>query len=346
MIREIGSEFHKAENEPGKGLEYPFNGSLVFSGRTAIETVIRELQINKIIIPSYCCESMIDPFTAKGIQVDFFDVYYQDGLKINIAIPEDADAVLWCNYFGFHVEMPDLSQFICRGGIVIEDITHSFLSHQQFNLQSHYLIASLRKWEPLICGGYCAAVNGKKLHVPTVKPPKDFVVQKQTAMCMKQEYLLDGNETKKEEYLKLFAESNRWLADHYHGLMIDEESYGYLSNTDIKRHRKQRIKNAKVLYAGLEYNSIVKPLFHIEQMDCPLFVPVVLDRVYRDDLRKCLTANKIYCPIHWPHPKDDCKSNLYDSELSLICDQRYDETDMIKIISIINDWSFKVRRFV
>lgn len=29
------------------------------------------------------------------------------------------------------------------------------------------------------------------------------------------------------------------------------------------------------------------------------------------------------------------RSNLYDMELSLICDQRYDESDMEKIVSVL-----------
>ena len=41
-MMEIGSEFHKAQTESGKGFIPPVDGVFVFSGRTAIETVLKE----------------------------------------------------------------------------------------------------------------------------------------------------------------------------------------------------------------------------------------------------------------------------------------------------------------
>ena len=39
MAREIGSEFSRVEEDNGLGMVYPVPGKLVFSGRTALETV-------------------------------------------------------------------------------------------------------------------------------------------------------------------------------------------------------------------------------------------------------------------------------------------------------------------
>ena len=69
-------------------------------------------------------------------------------------------------------------------------------------------------------------------------------------------------------------------------------------------------------------------------MDCPLFVPVLLEN--RDKVRKHLTENKIYCPVHWPKP-EGADSNIYDMELSLICDQRYGVNDMERIVSVLSE---------
>ncbi len=61
MVREIGSEFHRMPFESGHGLILPAPGSLVFSGRTAIETVLKEIpEARKAALPSYCCDRMID----------------------------------------------------------------------------------------------------------------------------------------------------------------------------------------------------------------------------------------------------------------------------------------------
>lgn len=333
FANEIGSEFNAEKIEEGRNeiLQY---GELVFSGRTAIETVLKEIPyVKKALLPSYCCESMIIPFQKAGINVELYDVWYDDGLQYNIEISADTDILLWCNYFGFSNIMPDFSSFIEHGGVIIEDITHSFLSSHQYHDQSCYHIASIRKWEPINCGGYCVAVNGKLHHIPHDVPSDDFLNIKQTAMKLKAEYLCDHDELKKLEFLRMFGESNSWLAANYSGLLIDQWSREYLSKVDIQRQREIRCSNAHVLYNGLKDN--VQFMFKEEEMDCPLFVPILLSEK-RSEVRAKLTDKKIYCPIHWPKP-NGCESNLYDMELSLICDQRYNEEDMERIVSVLKE---------
>ena len=335
-FNEIGSEFGCLTDNKGKGIILPndSNYAFVFSGRTAIETVLKNIpNVKKAMLPSYCCESMIIPFHKSGIEVVFYDVCYKDGLNIKVDIADDVDILLWCNYFGFRLEMSDISSFKERGGIVIEDITHSFLSEDQYHKQADYLVASLRKWEPINSGGYCAATKGKLQYIPDTEPSNDFIRIKQQAMKLKAEYLIDHDELKKPEFLRMFGESNSWLAENYSGLSIDSWSKEYLSTVDIQRQREVRCSNAQVLYGGLK--GKVQFLFPEESMDCPLFVPILLRRD-RDRIRRGLTENSIYCPIHWPKPPG-CESNLYDMELSLICDQRYNEEDMMRIVTVLKE---------
>lgn len=333
MTREIGSEFHWMGFDSGHGLTLPVSGTLVFSGRTAIETVLLNIpNAKKALLPAYCCDSMIEPFRRAGIDTGFYPVEFEEGLVANISEFEDANILLWCSYFGFHTPMPDLTAFLGRGGMIIEDITHSLLSDRPYHPQSQYLVASLRKWEPICCGGYCAAIDGELRHLPTKPPPDAFLETKCAAMEMKAAYLVDVDEEKKSRFLQMFAESNTWLAENYSQLAIDPLSRRYLANADTEVQKRTRRQNAAALYRGLD--GAVQFLFPLENMDCPLFVPIVLPK-NRDELRKELIANRIYCPIHWPHPNADCYSNLYDSELSLICDQRYTVEDMQRIVRVI-----------
>ncbi len=333
-LNEIGSEYSTCEAENSTGILLPFDSerNCVYSGRTAIETVLKEVpHAKKALLPSYCCESMIIPFQRAGIRVEFYPVFYDADMQYQIEVPPDVDVFVWCNYFGFVNEMPELSSFINRGGIIIEDITHSMLSQKQFHAQSDYLVASLRKWEPIFCGGYCAATKGGLHHIPDVKPPEDFVATKKKAMELKTEYLCDHDEEKKAEYLRLFSESNAWLAERYSGLSIDSWSKQYLTSVDTETQIRIRRNNAHVLYQELK--DIVDFMFPESQMDCPLFVPILLPND-RNRIRSGLTSRAIYCPIHWPKPKQ-CESNLYDMELSLVCDQRYNEEDMERIVSVL-----------
>ena len=333
-MKEIGSEFHLTKLDKSCGIQSCDRGSMTFSGRTAIETVLKNIpNAKKAVLPSYCCESMIVPFYKAGIEVSFYDVWYDESLHINVVIPDDADILLLCNYFGFKNIMPDVGSFKKRGGIVIEDITHSFLSKKQYCNQSDYIVASLRKWEPIICGGYCSAIKGQLKYIPDNEPADDFIRLKQQAMKLKAEYLIDCNSLKKTEFLQMFVESNSWIADNYSGLSIDSWSKEYLLTVDIQRQREVRCANAHVLYDGLK--DRVQFLFSEEKMDCPLFVPIILHKD-RDRIRRGLTEKSIYCPIHWPKPQG-CESDLYDLELSLICDQRYNEEDMKRIVSVLNE---------
>jgi hypothetical protein len=319
MAREIGSEFHKMPFEEGHGLDLPRPGSLVFSGRTAIETVLRQIpDVHTAFLPSYCCDSMIVPFRDAGIEVKFYQVDWNNGLKVEIK--GSADIFLWCNYFGFKNEMPEFN------GVIIEDITHSMLSMTSSHPHSDYLVASLRKWEPVNCGGYCSVqIDGEV-------PSDEFVRLKSAAMDLKKDYLEDMDPEKKPQFLSMFGESNHWLAEHYSGLSIDSSSREYLERADIKQQRRIRQENARTLYEGL--NGKVQFMFPVENMDCPLFVPLLLPN--RNEVRAHLTKNEIYCPVHWPKP-EGCESNIYDLELSLICDQRYGIEDMKRIVSVIQE---------
>ena len=341
VSKEIGSEFSYQENNFGHGILLPEGVKdyvYTFSGRTAIETVLKnEPQIKKAMLPSYCCDSMIEPFRRKGIKVCFYDVNYKDRLQINIKLEDDIDAILWCNYFGFNVEMPDFSEFLINGGIIIEDITHSFYSSKKYDKQSNYLVASIRKWEPVLCGGYCASIKTNLKYKPLNFPSKEFLEDKKKAMNLKREYLEGNTLIEKREFLEKFSKSNKWLADNYFELLMDEESKYILKHIDFKGNIIQRKNNAKELFKGLKKCRCVIPLFKEEEIDCPLFVPILAKIENRSYIRKRLTENNIYCPIHWPKPNEKCESNLYDMELSLVCDQRYNENDMKRIIEIIQE---------
>lgn len=339
-MKEIGSEF------PWNGGEKYLqthnqcfdSGVLVFSGRTAIETVLKnEPSIRKAMLPAYCCDSMIEPFRRAGIELLFYPVFYEDRLKIELSIPDDVDCLLWCNYFGFKSEIPDLNRFVSRGGIIIEDITHSLFSEKSFHEQSHYLVASVRKWEPVLSGGYCVSRKGTLTMYPTEKPTLSFLDSKMAAMRMKKMYLDGCYSVDKEQFLQMFSQSNHWLAENYSGLAIDSYSKEVLMNADIQSHGEVRRHNARVLYEELKNNQKIRFMFEIEQMDCPLFVPVLIEIEKRDAVRKKLIENQIYCPVHWPRPNASCESNLYDMELSLICDQRYKIEDMHRVADVLRN---------
>lgn len=84
----------------------------------------------------------------------------------------------------------------------------------------------------------------------------------------------------------------------------------------------------------LNSNDVKCAYKKIQDNEIPLFVPLIIRKDLRTELRQFLINNKVYLPIHWPvsdmHLLDEKSSALYDSELSCVCDQRYDsELDVI-----------------
>lgn len=339
-MREIGSEFEWKDIPSDNCNSFCFRGvndyAFTFSGRTSLEIILKNIpEAKKALLPSYCCKSMIEPFQNAGMDICFYRVNCNEQLAIDLRIPDDVDTLLWCNYFGYSVKMPNLYSFKQRGGIVIEDITHSFFSKEPYHLQSDFLVASIRKWLPMLCGGYCAQIKGKLEVKPTKYPPENFLKEKKSAMILKKKYLTNGDEKKKSVFMPMFSHSNAWLGDNYSNLKMDLESEQIITHVDMEYIRKCRIKNASVLHEGLKSSDLIKPLFLEQNMDCPLFVPVVIENGKRDFIQRKLIENGIFCPIHWPKPNTECKSDLYEVELSLICDQRYNEQDMQRIISVL-----------
>ena len=200
---EIGSEFEwdsELREKKNKNIKFPEveDDVLTFSGRTSIELILNNLQKAKMaMLPSYCCESILQPFRKAGIEICFYEVNYDGKLTINLDILDEANILFWCNYFGYNIEMPNIFEFKQRGGIVIEDITHSFFSEHSYHKQSDFLVASIRKWLPVLCGGYCARIKGKLKTKPTSYPSKNFLEEKKNAMLLKSAYLTDEDEKKK-----------------------------------------------------------------------------------------------------------------------------------------------------
>ena len=350
MIKEIGSEFwlkpkydDNYNDNIFKSYEFEQNKTFLLSGRTAIDYVLQDIMlkkdIKKVYFPSYCCQSMLQAFQDKNIEIVFYKVTYNGKLEYDIDLNTKCDIFYAMNYFGFEKSRMDyyIEKFATKQTIIIEDITHSLLSEKMYNTKSDYMIASLRKWFPIISGGLAIKKCGSfEIDAGTFETNKNFYNTKKKAMEKKSKYILGETNISKEEFLKEYQESNEELNKNYKNYTIDEESLEILRNIDIAEIRENRRQNAKMLISKLNKN--VKILFDLKNGDCPLFVPIIVKKEYRNDLRKYLVDNQIFCPVHWPKPSIIAENDLYEIELSLICDQRYSEKEMEKEVNVINNF--------
>lgn len=334
--KEIGSEFW-LENNPDN-LILGRDGLYVLSGRTAIDIIVQDIkssrQIKSVYLPAYCCDSMIFPFTRKGIEIKLYDISFDEKLHYHIDDDFSCDIFYVTNYFGYTNTLNNsiIEHFKENGSIIVYDKTHSFFMNGD-NANCDYSLASIRKWLGVIDG---AVVNGIK---------EDFVLKdcpyiecKEQAMKEKMLYIYGDTSISKNSFLQKYSEFNHKLTKDYSDYKMDNLSYTIYKNTNLIELINTRRNNAKYLHENLEN---VFFLSEFTDESCPLFVPIIFNTTEeRDCVRKILIENQIYCPIHWQKNglvTSEMKVNdIFDRELSLICDQRYNIDDMNRIVNIIN----------
>lgn len=332
-MKEIGSEFMADSAKKGKN-KYQILGCsayrYVLSGRTGLYLIAQELKkINgytKISIPEYSCASMIEPFLANEFEIDFYDSF-----NVNNNISDDSDVILIMDYFGFMSDRTIEFTKKCKdmGKVVIVDATQTAFSKSCTYDLGDYIIASYRKWAD--CLG--AVVYSKNGFLTKNKPnEKSVYVQKwRNAANLKRKYISE-NQGEKQAFLNLFSEANHMIEDDYVGYTACEDEIDRIKNIDSDFMRKKRRENAQILISGIKSLAgkyKIKLLYdQIGDEDCPLFVPILVNK--RDIIRKALIDESIYCPAHWPidYRFPHVNTVYHQSEISLVCDQRYDQEDM------------------
>lgn len=329
LQKEIGSEFWEVPTLKSTTLNWPETTSWYISGRAALLAIINDIkQTNKIetaALPSWCCDSMIKPFLDSGINVIFYSVYIEnETLCQNFDNIENADVVLLMDYFGFN-----RLKKINFSGIKICDITHSVFSKKQ--QKADYYFGSLRKWCGFHTGGFAYSKNGKLKN--KFAPEENYINFRKDAMKAKKDYI--NGKTSSKDYLTLFTKAEE-LLEFKNTFSASVEDIQKAQQLNVKFIKEKRRENAAFLIKELGELSLFKEL---RENDCPLFVPIIVNGGKRDLLKKHLIEKEIYCPVHWNETKfhrlSDKTGEIYQTELSIVCDQRYSLLDMNRIVTEI-----------
>lgn len=333
MLSEIGSEFWKKYEKSDKKDK---NEIVVLSGRTALDFIIRDLRASgtfgSIMLPSYCCDSMIEPFVRNGIEVSFYSVSYK-----GIDYPEnDKDAVLLLDYFGYidNRITQIANQAKENGQFVIYDATH-YLGNR--DVDADYYFRSYRKW--FFCN-YASVIKTSgiwKIAYPS-QTNSIYIEYRNKAAELKKNFI-DRSLGEKDIFLNLFSDAEELLERDYLNYFGEKVEYDFKHIAEIRR------ANARRLIDGLrEINDITFWREQIDDIDTPLFVPILVEGHIRNELKKYLIEHQIYCPVHWPVTELHRNINKeFENELSLVCDQRYSYDEIDREIEVIKNF-FKGRK--
>ena len=348
---EIGSEFwwsgekEQSFNVRRKDLRYIFprgmkNMKLTSSGRGAISYILKnnEFKSKRALLPVYICESVILPFEENNFEIIFYQV--NKDLSPNLEnITLDFDIFFHLGYYGFKTNMIENLPINISEKNVIEDITHSMFSKNDFEDINDFQIGSIRKWFGIPSGGI---VMGTKLpDMNLSESSNNFIPIRKKGLVEKDKYINQVVENK--DYLDILNEAEKNLDNDVDAYKIDQESMDIIKYFNYDQMIRKRRENYQVLLNGISQTNRVKFIFEkLPDTVCPMFFPVYVDE--RDSLRRFLIKNKIYCPVHWPIPPqvkeslDDTTTYIYNHILSIPCDQRYGQSEMERIVKVVNEW--------
>lgn len=343
--RDIGSEFSLDTTKLNTKINnlYQFlkqyNTSWFDYGRSAIRFIPYPGE-KKVLLPEFICESVIRCFPLDKICFykvrDDFEIEIEDMIN---KIDQDVGLVYIVHYFGYLQHDLNMIKDKCRqwNVILVEDTTQSLFSVK--DIHGDYAVASIRKWMPIPQGGVLYA--GKDgLNIPiTNHIPISNNNERIYPMIMKEIYLQGLYDTNKM-YRELFEKCEDRI-DQKNEIMLMSDITKYLIGCiDISDIISKRKRNVEVLQKGIEELGI-RPIKKISEGECPLAFPIRVKN--RDEFRKYLITNRIYCAVHWPYDGirvHERKNALKNAEycISLPIDQRYTEDDMRYIINVISKY--------
>ncbi|MCP1154195.1 DegT/DnrJ/EryC1/StrS family aminotransferase [Peribacillus frigoritolerans] len=352
MIREIGSEFwldnipKESQNEVPNWLSIYGDTILASSGRGAISLLLQQVtpRYKSVLLPAYICDSVILPFIEQGYSCYFYKINNDLSPNIeSIKSYENIGLFLHMGYYGFSTNsnlLSVLQDFKEQSVIIIEDITHTLFSSVNRFEENDFYVGSIRKWFGLPGGGFIS--SSKRILKRTALYTNDgFSKLRIAALAAKGKYVKTRDENLKDLFLNQFSRAESLLDRDVAPYCIDGLSMDLINFIDSDELVSKRRMNFKTLSEGLKSVSYLDPFFNdLTKNACPLFYPVMIKN-NRDDIKKKLAEEKIYCPVHWP-VSDQIKDRhlestlgIYNSILSIPCDQRYGIIDMERIISVL-----------
>lgn len=343
---EIGSEFWQAEEGISKSIE---GISLYLSGRTALTAILLDLKqrgITSVCIPDYCCASMIEPLICQGLDYRFYPIHLgKQGITYAVDDFYPNEAVMLVDYFGFMNAEMEYLLHKCKdaGLIVVLDQTQAVFS-TSYSRSADYIFGSYRKWTGLEVGFARKREDGNLSMWPCNLQGKAYLEKRKLARQIKKEFVLGAyqDELLRSKQLSAFAEAEELLERSYLS-GTDEENKELLVHLDRNLLQERRQNNAKVIYEMLPQLKYCAPLFPVLPTDAvPMAVPILVAEGKRNSLRSYLREHGVFCPIHWPlselHQIGSEAKEIYEKELSLVCDQRYDTEDMAHMMRMMMEW--------
>lgn len=337
---EIGSDFEIDLNaisfKENNIFKYLENYKTLFfdSGRNALKFLLDKIPFKSAVLPNYICESVTDCFSGKEIFFykinESFCAEIKDLEKIDF---ENLDIFYLMNYFG-SLQSGEIREYLKKkkekyNFLIIEDTTHSIFSSP--DTIGDFCVCSLRKWFPVPDGGvlYSKGLINSTGFGELARKESERI----NAMVLKSLYL-KGELNCKETFRKIFLKTEEEFESEKIKRISDLSEFllKCFDTDSIKRKRRENYKLLESIISKYLPPEIEKSSENI----VPFTYITALKN--RDEFKKYLIENKIFCAVHWPVPeciKDEKSKELFEKSISVPIDQRYGKEEIEKAGEII-----------
>lgn len=311
-MKEIGGYF---ELELNADKEFHDKAIRLNTGRNALEYILIANSYNKIYLPFFICDVVLEPIKKHQIDIVFYSINEQLEPIFDFDDIEDKSAFLYVNYFGLKDLFVQSLSKKCKNLII--DNSQSFFSKPETRTDTFY---SPRKFFGVPDGAYLYSNN--KLSI-------SFEMDESFDRCS---HLLKRIDVDAETGFNDFKNNEMKLGNQEIKQMSSLSKY-ILSGIDYKNAIQRRTENFDFLDASLKQHN----KFRVVRGSG---VPMVYPFWATNQLRAKLLDSKVYTAKYWPNIKEWCDENSLESKMAselihLPIDQRYGKTEMDIILKYL-----------
>lgn len=311
----IGGYF---ELELSRGEEYHSDAIRLNTGRNAFEYILRAKKFNKVYLPFYTCDVMLEPITKLNLDYEFYSIDSNFVPIFNYSNVQENEVFVYNNYFGICDEQT--REVAAQYKNLIIDNSQAFYSKPIQRVDTFY---SPRKFFGLPDGAY---LYTDKLLDYNLK--RDISYKR----C---ENLLGRIDTGAEAHFQTYKENSKSLCNQ----PIKEMSnltQRLLSSIDYKTISDKRRQNFNFIHQ--ELGNMNKLKLDISPTEVPLVYPLLVDN--GSLLKHKLINNKVYVATYWPNVLEWAELNSFENELTrnliaIPVDQRYSIDVLSRLLDII-----------
>ncbi|MCD4735154.1 MAG: hypothetical protein K8R53_03865 [Bacteroidales bacterium] len=320
----IGGYFELELND--SGTFYHDDAIRLNSGRNALEYILIQNKFEKVYLPYYYCDVILQPVERQKTPYEFY--HLTTDFMPEIDNIETNSALLFINYYGLFDNRIELLQK--KFNNIIIDNSQSFFS---FPIHSSPTFYSPRKFFGLPDGGM--VYTDRKV---------DFTLERDNSED-RILHLIKRIEQNAESGYVLFKENESRL-DFLPVKQMSFITERILKNINFEKAIKKRKDNFIFFHNKFKDSNELTPLIDTAEFIAPLSYPYLNKN--NEVLRETLINKNIYVPTFWPNVLNQKANNSFEYHLAknlipLPTDQRYETEELASICPIIYKFQKKYR---